>query len=203
MVPAPTGLHIDAKDGNELYRRLAAFAYLSSLSHGIGAAVIQEGAFVKGADGSVSADVRYIPYTPEDELFTAEAEGILNAYDPAQELILLIVDRQNRASCILMTAQLIGAMPKALCQEWVRGELGMPWLPGQLLSLDAQTADLPAGPYVFVWRDQATLLLRRVQHCENEHGLAATGDLRHIHLDFAECFRVHEEINLFEYEAGE
>jgi hypothetical protein len=200
---APAGLRIDAKDGSDFYRRLAAFAYLSSLTHGLGAVVIAEGGFIMGSDGSVVADARYVAYTPEDGLFTAEAEGLLNAYDPAQELILLILDAQNRASCLQLTAQLIGATPKALCLDWVRGELGMPWLPGQLLALDEAAGGLPAGHYVFVWRDQATLLLRRVGHCDHGAGLEAVGDMLHAHVDFSECFRAHDSINLFEPESPE
>lgn len=196
MSQPSTGLHIQAQSGNEFYRRLAAFAYLSCLTHGIGAVVIAEVGFTKGKDGAIEADARYVPYSADNAIFTAEAEGWLNAYDPAQELVLLIVDAKDRATCVQMTAQLIGATPKRLCEEWVKGELAMPWLPGQLLSLDEPDAGLAAGHYVFVWRDGATLLMRRVEVSDYD-GLEATGEILRIHLDFADSFRANQGINLF------
>lgn len=201
MTTPPTGLRIHAKDGHDFYRRLAAFSYLSRLSRGIGAVVISEGAFSKGTDGSVAADAKYIPFEPGDSVFTAEAEAMLDAYDPAEEFVMIVVDGKGRATCLQMTARQVGSTPKALCEEWARGELGMPWLPGQLVSLDEPAAGLAAGHYVFVWRDGVTLLMRRVELGDDDE-LEATGDLFQTHVDFTESFRAVGGVNLFEAETG-
>ena len=107
-------LQIDAQDGNVLYQRTAAFAYLMALKHGIGAVVLRQGYFEKRADGSVATVILYMPYTDDEGVFPPETLSMLNEYDPALEYVLMTVSREGKGSCMVFSASRIGATP-AIC----------------------------------------------------------------------------------------
>jgi hypothetical protein len=183
-------IRIQASDQVELHRRISAFGYLAYRSQGRGAVFLSEAALEANIDGSLAATVQFVPRDAPSKLFKPEHIASIDAYHPEREYILALVNDQQILQCMRMAPHDIRETPKALGEEWAMGELAMPWLPGQVLTLERPLPGMPTGQYVFTWRDGANLHFKAAAKGK---GGDPAGKLASTHLDSAKWFRPMEQ----------
>jgi len=96
--------------GHDCWRKLASFAFESYLQSGIGVCTLRAQPGVKTKD----APLKYQPNDPDDAAFDklpAETVTMLDEYDPQREVVFAIIDRDEKAVVVQLTAQKMGCAP--------------------------------------------------------------------------------------------
>jgi len=132
-------VQVNAKDGTDFYVQLAAFAFEGFIDAGLGCVVIHQSWFIHYPDGRVDAGLTYLPYDLENEDFPAEAVEMIDEYEPESEVVLAVVDSQDKALCIRLTTQKLGCSPATAFMK------GRDWHvaiePGSVLRLTESAGD--------------------------------------------------------------
>jgi hypothetical protein len=180
-------MDLQAKNKDEFNRRVLAFSYLIFLSHGRGAVMVSKSALTPMPDGSMAARVEYLPYDSESTTYTPQTKAIFESYNPEDQMVLGTREQKNRVIFAQMTTGNKRLTPKLLGEQWAKGDLAMPWLPGRVLVLDEALPGAPQGRYEFVWRDGDSLHFRQFK--KDESGPHASGNPVSVAVGCANAFK--------------
>ena len=182
--------HIKAANGHEFHRQLALFAYTGFLDHGFGIVEIRQDAYEQHPDGSVDAEVQYIPYGPNAGETPSEALELLDEYNPRESFILCIRDASDACEVVTLEGQKQGATPEGVYLESLKQARKVQLVPGQVVQLKEQALDVQAGWYVFEKQQGGWLVLAVAGMDEDEGHIVATGEQVRLHVDYAESLNV-------------
>lgn len=180
-----------AKDGTDLYRQVATFAFAQYFSgYGRGAVVIDEDSFEKGEDGSIKAGLSYVVPGHDEQPPSSDIALFIEEYDPRQECVLAIMDSEGRTHCLQLTGEQLGSTPESLFREAFSKDWYSGFVTGDVLELKEQHDGLELEPGYYMFISEEATDMQIVQVGENEHGeLGPFGIPTNIHSDYSKAFR--------------
>ena len=173
--------------GYEFWYRLASFAFDSYLKHGIGVCILKEQPGVETKD----AALKYLAYDPDNPDFDAlpiETMEILDEYDPMTEVVLAIIDKDDKALVMQLSTLTLGVRPIQAYRRNQRKKRSGRWIPGELLSLKKDLPEIPRGQYVFLRRVGAMMELSPASIDPETDEICRTETVLKCHSDFEDCF---------------
>ena len=156
------GVNIQASDGRDFYRQVATYAYSEFMRNGVGAVAITEGHFQVFGDGHIEAMLLYVPYTDDSQFLPPEASEQVDQYDPERECVLAILDANEKGTCVTLTAERLGSLPKTLFEEAIKTQQHVPIVPGTVVKLRNGPDDIEPGFFVFLGEQKSVMVLARV-----------------------------------------
>jgi len=181
--------HIKATNGYEFHKQLALFSFAGFIDHGFGVVGLYQKDYRQNPDGSVEADLQYIPYSRNSDRLPPQVADMVDDYDPKTEFILSIEDNAGAATVVTLKGEKMGFTPESVWRAAMKQAGKVAFVPGQVVELQEPAADVPPGWYVFQKQQGGWLILAKAGMDDDEGDLLAADETVKLHVDFAELLR--------------